>query len=244
MKKIIGKIRKADKDYNLIDDNDVIAVGVSGGKDSMLALYAMSIYQKVCIRHLNKSFRLIGIHIDMGFKNMDFSEVDEFCKNNNIELHHIPSQLYEILSMHKTEEGRLQCSICSKLKKGAVINAAIELGCNKTCFAHHADDAIETLFLNMIYGGRIATFTPSMYLTNSKMNFIRPLVYCFENEINKAVIHNTIPIVKSTCPEDGFTKREDIKQLLHSIYHTYPGSKDNFLLMLHNKEKLDLWSKS
>ena len=118
---------------------------------------------------------------------------------------------------------------------------ARNLGCNKVAFAHHGDDAIETMFLNMIYGGRIATFDPKMYLDNSQITFIRPFCLSFESEIRKTVKELQIPIIRSGCPNDGYTKRQDIKNLLHQIYHEYPGSKENFLLSLYNKDRLNLY---
>lgn len=243
IKQILGRIRKADLDYNLMQEGDRIAVGVSGGKDSMLLLYCLALYRNIAKRHLDKNIEIVGIHIKMGFPNMDFEKVFDFCRKQNIEFYEFDSKIYDILKIQANEDGTLKCSICSKLKKGAVINEAIKLNCNKTAFAHHADDAIETLFLNAIYGGRLATFAPAMFLTNSKMNFIRPFVYTFEQDIKNAYNEVDIPIVKSTCPMDGHTKRQDVKELLQSIYKTYPSSKENFLLMLHNQKKLDLWVK-
>ncbi len=243
VKRILGKIRKADIDFGLIQDKDRIAVGVSGGKDSMMLLYCLSIYRNIAQKHFNRKFEIVGIHIKMGFPDMDFTKVVEFCEKHNIEFHRIDSKIYDILKIQANDDGTLKCSICSKLKKGAVIQEAIRLGCNKTAFAHHADDAIETLCLNAIYGGRLATFSPSMFLTNTKMNFIRPFVYTFESEIKTAFQEVEVPIVLSTCPMDGVTKRQVIKDLLQNLYQQFPSAKENFLLMLHNKEKLDLWTK-
>lgn len=243
VKHILGRIRKADLDFNLMQDGDRIAVGVSGGKDSMLLLYCLSLYRNIAKRHMEKNIEIVGIHIKMGFPDMDFSEVISFCKEHDIEFHDIDSRIYDILKIQANEDGTLKCSICSKLKKGAVINEAKKLNCNKTAFAHHADDAIETLFLNAIFGGRLATFSPKMFLTNSEMTFIRPLVYSFESDIIKAFKESHVPLVKSTCPMDGHTKRQDMKELLNTIYSTYPSSKENFLLMLHNQKQLDLWVK-
>ncbi|MFV0380137.1 MAG: ATP-binding protein [Anaerorhabdus sp.] len=243
IRRILGKIKKADIDYGLIDDNDKIAVGISGGKDSMLLLYCLHLYKNYAKLHFGKTFDIIGIHLKMGFPEMDFSEVCKFCDDNGIEFHQIDTKIYEILKLQANEDGSLQCSICSKLKKGAIIQEAKKLNCNKTAFGHHADDAIETLFLNSIYGGRLATFSPKMYLTNSKMNFIRPFVYVFEQEIINSFISKNIPIVKSTCPMDKETKREEIKLMLNNLYDKYPQAKANFLLMLHNNDKVDLWKK-
>ena len=241
VKKLIGLIRKADKAYKLIDENDRIAIGVSGGKDSMLLLYCMRKYQDVAARFDNKHFEIVGIHLEMGFSNMNFDEVVAFCKKESIEYYDIPTRMYDILKLNNNEDDTLKCSLCSKFKKGAVIKEAKRLHCNKTAFAHHADDAIETLLLNMIYGGKIATFAPKMYLTDSDMTFIRSFVYCHEDIISQTASSINLPIVKSTCPNDGFTKRQDIKELVNQIYSTYPSARNNLLLSLHNLSQLDLW---
>ena len=234
---ILRKIKKADEDYHMIQAGDRIAVGVSGGKDSMVLLTALHMYSK----YPHCDFSVVGIHIDLGFPSMDFHEADEFCKNNGIAFHHEPSPVYEILKKNPDKNGKIQCSLCSKFKKATVIEAAKKYGCTKTAFGHHGDDAVETLLLNAIYGGRIATFKPKMYLTNTKMMFIRPLIYCCEQEIASAQRINAIPEVKNTCPNDGFTKRQDMKELLNTLYRKYPEAKGNFLSMLSNQKQLDLW---
>lgn len=241
MKKLLGCIRKADDDYHLIEENDKICVGISGGKDSMVLLYAMSLYQHFCDRIGKKHFDVIGIHVEMGFPDMDFTAADDFFSSKGIQLVHYPSQIYEILKIQANENGSLKCSLCSKFKKATVIAAAKEHGCTKVAFAHHADDAIETLLMNMIYGGRIATFKPAMYLTNTDTNFIRPFVYAYESDIAHALTEANIPVVKSTCPMDGYTKRQDAKEMLQQLYQKYPMAKENFTLALHNTKQLDLW---
>lgn len=243
VKKLIGLIRKADKDYGMISNNDRICVGISGGKDSMLLLYCLNKYRDVAKRFDNKDFTVVGVHLNMGFSNMDFSEVQAFCKKENIEYYDIDTRIYDILKLNNNDDNTLKCSLCSTLKKGGVIKEAKRLNCTKTAFAHHADDAVETLFLNMIYGGKLATFAPMMHLNNSDMTFIRPFIYAHENMISQTINTIDIPVVKSTCPNDGFTKRQDIKELLQSIYHQYPSAKNNFLLALHNEKQQDLWHK-
>lgn len=240
VKKLLAQIRKADEMYKLIDDGDKIAVGISGGKDSSLLLYLLHLYQYLTSNSLNKNFELIGIHINMNFGEDNTDELKEFFKTNNINYYQEDSKIADILNLNKKND-EIQCSLCSTLKKGAVIKAAKQLGFNKVAFAHHGDDAIETMFLNMIYGGRIATFDPKMYLTTSKITFIRPLCMSFESEIAKTCKELNIPIIKSGCPNDGFTKRQEIKDLLHSIYHKYPSAKANFLLSLYNHEKINLY---
>jgi len=244
MKKIIGAIAKCDRDFNLIEDGDRICVGVSGGKDSVLLLYALSLYQRTALRYSGKHFDVIGIHLDMGFGGMDFTPIRQFCEEHNIEYVDYPTRLYDILKLHPDEKtGSIQCSLCSTLKKGAIVKAAQEYNCNKTAFAHHADDAIETLFMNMIYGGRINTFTPYMHLSNSGMDFIRPLSYCLERMVAQTVIDEKIPVVKSTCPNDGYTKRQETKELLNDLYQKYPMAHENFLRALSNTEQTKLWVK-
>ncbi len=238
MKKILKLIAQADKDYRLIDDGDTIAVGVSGGKDSTLLLLALNEYQK----NTQKKFNVIGIHIKLGFEGMDFTTLSTYLASNKIEFHLFPSQVAEILKIQAYEDGRLKCSLCSKFKKAIVISRAKELNCNKVAFAHHSDDAVETLFLNAIYGGKLSTFLPKMHLSESNMMFIRPLIYVSEEDILSENELNPYPIVKSTCPMDGYTKRQDIKEMLNSLYTEFPTAKGNFLKMLHNEEQLTLWN--
>ena len=236
---ILRAMRKADLDYGMIDEGDVVGVGVSGGKDSMVLLTALHMYSKF----REKRFRAVGIHIEMGFPNMDFSEADAFCQEHGIELHHFPSSIYEILKRNPSRSGSIQCSLCSKFKKASVITAAQELGCTKVAFGHHCDDAIETLFLNMIHGGKIATFLPKMYMSRTDTTFIRPLIYAYEEDILSAQRRNAIPYVKSTCPNDGFTQRQDVKEMLQRMYQEYPAAKKNFVHMLYNEKQVALWHK-
>lgn len=240
IKKILSTLRKADEMFNLIEDGDKIAIGISGGKDSSLLLYALRLYQYLAKNSLNKSFEIIGIHINMNFGEDDITPLKQFFKENDCPYYEEESKIKDILELNK-KNNEIQCSLCSTLKKGAVIEAAKKLSCNKVAFAHHADDATETLFLNMIYGGRINTFDPKMYLTNSQITFIRPFSLTFESDISKTCKELNIPVVKSGCPNDGFTKRQEIKELLHSIYRKYPGSKENFLLSLYNDSKVNLY---
>ena len=241
LRDILGCIKRADEDYNLISDGDKIAIGVSGGKDSVLLLYAMNSYKRMCEK--TKKFEILGLHIKMGFPNMDTSHLETYFKEQNIPLELVPSQAYEILQANIQNNGRLPCSICSKIKKAVVIESAKKFGCNKVAFGHHAEDAIETIMMNAIFGGRLATFKPKMYLDRSDITFIRPLIYAREKQINKSANKLELPLVISTCPNDKHTERENMKTMLKDLYDKYPMAEDNFLLMLHNLEKLDLWEK-
>ena len=170
-------------------------------------------------------------------------KVADVLEKAGIEYHEYPTRIYDILQLYPDKNGRIECSRCSTLKKGAMVRSAKEYGCNKTAFAHHADDAIETLFMNLTYGGRAATFQPAMHLSNTGMDFIRPLVYSFEAEIRSTAETLGLPIVQSTCPNDGFTKRQETKEFLARIYQQYPPAHENFLRALSNQEQLRLWVK-
>ncbi len=234
---ILGDIRKADQDYQLIDDGDRIAVGVSGGKDSMVLLTALHMYSKFA----DRNFEVVGIHIKLGFPHMDFSEVVAFCQNHGITFHQFDSQVYEILKRNPDKEGNIKCSLCSKFKKATVIEAAKKLNCTKVAFGHHSDDAVETLLMNAIHGGKLATFLPKMYMSRTDTTFIRPLVYSYESEILSALERNQIPFVKSTCPNDGYTERQAMKDMLQEFYRSYPMAQKNFIRMLYNEEQVELW---
>lgn len=240
MKKILSSLRKADERFGLIKNGDKIGVGLSGGKDSSLLLYALHLYQYLAKNTFGIDFAIVGIHIDLNFGEQDPAPLLDFFAKYNIPVHHEKSKIANILDLNRKKEA-IQCSLCSTLKKGAVIKAAKELGCNKVAFGHHGDDAIETMMMNIIHGGRIATFDPIMYLENSKMTFIRPFILCFENDIAKTAKELGIPIIKSGCPNDGYTDRQKIKELMHQLYHQYPGSKENFLLSLYNSDKVNLF---
>lgn len=235
--KILSDIRKADQDYQLIEPGDRICVGVSGGKDSMVLLTALHMYSKF----RQKQFEVIGVHIKLGFPNMVFTEVIDFCNKNDIAFHQVDSKVYEILKLHPDKNGNIKCSLCSKFKKATVIQAAKDLNCNKVAFGHHSDDAVETLLMNAIHGGKLAVFQPKMYMTKTDITFIRPLVYAYESEIILAQERNDIPFVKSTCPNDGYTERQAMKDMLQEFYEKYPMAKNNFVYMLHNTEQVDLW---
>lgn len=243
VKKILAQVRKADRMFSLIEDHDKIGIGLSGGKDSSLLLYIMYLYRFLYENTYHKTFDIVGIHIDLNFGESDMAPMLEWFKQYDIPIVCEQSKIADILKLNLHND-RIDCSLCSTLKKGAVINCAKKQGCNKVAFAHHADDAIETLFMNMIYGGRLATFDPKMYLDHSETTFIRPFCMSFESDIAKTCRSLEIPIVSSGCPNDGYTKRQDIKQLLHSIYHEYPQAKENFLLSLYNKEKVNLYYKN
>lgn len=239
MRNIIKNIGLADLDYELIEENDRIAVGISGGKDSSLLLYTLELYRQKS----RKNFTIIGIHINLGFGEEPFDELESFFNQHNLKLERYDSMISVYLDLNKKKD-IVQCSLCSKLKKGAVIDKAKELKCNKVAFAHHADDAIETLFLNAIYGGKLATFDPKMYMSETQVTFIRPFIYVTEEEIINECKILGIPRIKSNCPVDGLTKRQDVKEKLNALYQEVPLAQKNFIKMLSNQKQLKLWKKN
>ena len=238
LKKVIGKIIEANKMFDLIKDGDRIAVGVSGGKDSIALLYALHTYKA----YAGIKFEVIGITLKLGFPNMDFEPIINFCRDVGIEYHLVPTDVYEILQNNVDKHGRIQCSLCSKFKKAMLIDAAKRYQCNKVSMAHHYDDAIETLFMNMIYNGYLETFKPKMYLDHSEIEFIRPLITCCEKLVEKTVRKCELPLVLSQCPNDKQTSRENVKQWLRKdVYKKFPTAELNFKNMLFKDD--NLWNK-
>ena len=238
LQNILKEIRHADNDYQLFEENYRISIGLSGGKDSVLLIEALNTLKMFNDYH----FEIVVIHIDLGFGNMDFTEIDSYCRSKNIEIYHESSQVYEILK-HYEKDGKLSCSRCSKYKKACMVQAALKYNCNKIAFGHHADDAIETLFMNMMHGAKIATFEPKMKLEKSGLTFIRPFIYTFEKDITKVCNQLDLPVVTSTCPNDKHTERQRIKEMLDEIYSHTPQAKNNFLKMISNTEQINLWQK-
>lgn len=236
-RKLLAAIRRADFDFGLFEKGDKIMVGVSGGKDSMVLLYLLSIYQKFA----DKDFSFVGVMLDLGFPKNDLNPIFEFTKRLEIPFQIVDArEVYPILSQHM-KGTQLPCSICSRMKKASINKAAHDLGFSKVSFAHHADDAIETLLMNMTHGGRLATFAPKMFLERSKIEFIRPLIYCREDDITRLASQCEIPIVKSTCTNDKTSERAVFKHILDRHYEKFADAHDNFLTMLLNEEKSDLW---
>ncbi len=235
MKKILGCIRRADEDYGLIQDGDKIAVGVSGGKDSIALLYAMRLYQ-----YFSKAkFEMVGITLDMGLFHPDTNEIQRFCTENDIPYKVVTTEIGNIVFEIRKETN--PCALCSKLKRGALHDAALELGCNKVALGHHFDDVLETLMMSLLYEGRFNTFSPLTYLDRKNIHVIRPMVYLPEMEIIGAVKRHNLPVFKSGCPADGETAREEMKELVRVIVKKYPDFKERVLTALKTKDTQKLW---
>lgn len=241
IRQVLAAVRRADQTYNLINHGDKIVIGLSGGKDSIVLTYILSLYQKFS----HADFVIQPVTLDLGFDGFDATGLKEFCQSLGLNLIvENAREVYPILLKQKELQNleHLPCSICSRMKKAAINKVANELGFNKVAFAHHADDAIETLMMNAIYGSRIATFSPKMHLEKANIDFIRPLLLTHEKQIEQLIKEEGLPVFGSHCPADKTTTREEVKQMLSVLYHKYPSAKENFITMLNNYSQLDIWT--
>ncbi len=219
LNKFCGLVRRCMDDYGMIDAGDCVAVGVSGGKDSLLLLAALARLS----RYYPKPYTLTAISCDLGFEGMDFAPVAEFCRALDVPFVLVPTDIREIVFDVRQEAN--PCSLCAKLRKGALMTAAKEAGCNKVALGHHFDDAVETVMMNLLFEGRIGCFSPVTYLDRSGMVQIRPMLYAGEQRVRQLVEKLALPVVKTTCPMDRTSKRSEIKALLSELSARYPDIK-------------------
>ena len=210
MKHIVSYTRKAVEDYNMIEDGDKIAVGVSGGKDSLVLLGALANLS----RFYPKKFTVVGLTLDMGYKS-DYSKIQAYCDKLGVEYKVKYTNIKDIIFDYRKEEN--PCSLCSKMRRGALNDFAIEEGCQRVALGHHNDDVLETFMLSLCYEGRINCFSPVTYLDRSGIYQIRPLIYSRECDINAVAKRYNIPVLKSSCPQDGITKRAEVKNIIKNI---------------------------
>ena len=242
MRKIVGNIIKANKIFNMISNGDRICVGISGGKDSMSLLYGLSLYKKIAAKE-GVNFDIVGVHLKLNLCAVDYDSLANYWKQQGIEFYLEDTQMGQILK-ENMKKGKIQCSLCSKMKKAILIDCAKKYHCNKVAMGHHADDAIETLFLNLINEGRIATFKPKMYLDRTKIWFIRPLITCREKDIINESKHLKMPILPCGCPMEGFTQRDSMKIFLKTQFYNnkkWKAAYKNFYIALMNGKECDLW---
>lgn len=214
-----GTVRRAVDDYNMIEAGDKIAVGVSGGKDSMVLLLALWHLK----RFYPKPFELEAITIELGFEGMDFAPVKELCARLEIPYTCLKTDIKEIVFDVRKEEN--PCSLCAKMRRGALNDAIRERGISKLALGHHFDDAVETFMMSLLFEGRISCFRPVTFLDRSGVTQIRPLVYAGEQKISNLAEQLNVPVVENPCPKDKGSKRYEIKQLLKTMCETYPDMK-------------------
>ena len=238
MRRILSRVRAAVSDYEMIKDGDKIAVGVSGGKDSLMLLKVLCELK----RFHSEKFELVAITLDMRFNNVDgdFSEIKKMCDEYGVEYVVKPTDLYEIIFNIRKEQS--PCSLCSRMRRGILHDTAKELGCNKIALGHHLDDAAETFMMNLLIESRIGCFAPVTYLSRKDITMIRPLVYVREREIEQSLERVDLPIIKSGCPANEHTKREDAKILLKELSKEYGDVPERIVGALQRGE-IDRWGK-
>lgn len=235
---MLSPLRRAIEDFNMIEENDRIAVGLSGGKDSVTLLTLLAKLQVF----YPKKFSVVAIRIDMGL-NCDEDEVlkmENYCRELNVEYVVEKTDIGAILFDIKKEKN--PCSLCSKMRRGALNTVAANLGCNKLALGHHADDLVETFFLSMIFEGRFSTFEPVTYLTRSEMTVIRPMIYIEEKDV--AAFSKQNPVIHNPCPADKHTKRQYVKDLIASIKKDVPFAKDRMLSAIYHPERNHLFGEA
>ena len=221
LQQVLSYVRKAVDDYHMIADGDKIAVGISGGKDSLTLLYALHGLR----RFYPQKFDIHAVTVDLGFGNLDLSRIESICADElQIPYTIVKTDIADIIFEQRKESN--PCSLCAKMRKGALNEAIKKEGCNKVAYAHHKDDVVETMLMSLIYEGRFHTFSPVTYLDRMDLTVIRPLMYMNEADVIGFVNKNQIPVVKSPCPADGYTNREYVKQLLKKLNQENPGVKE------------------
>ena len=219
MQKLMGLVRRCVEDYQMIEDGDKIAVGVSGGKDSLVLLKLLAGLRS----YHNRSFELEAITIDMGL-GMDYSGIADFCRALEVPYSVVPTQIAPIIFDYRKEKN--PCSMCAKMRRGALNQAILDRGFHKLALGHHFDDAVETFLMSLIYEGRISCFQPVTNLDRTGIVQIRPMLYIHEKTVDSFAAREHLPVLANRCPVDKHTKREEIKELIYDLVKTYPDLKE------------------
>mgnify|MGYP002552434105 FL=1 len=228
LQQLLSHTRKAVDEYQMIQEGDHIAVGISGGKDSLTLLYALHGLKRFYPNH----FELSAITVDLGYEQCDFTPIKELCREMEIPYHIVKTDIAQILFEERKEKN--PCSLCAKMRKGALNQAVKEMGCNKIAYAHHKDDIIETMILSLFFEGRFYSFSPKTYLDRMDLTVIRPIMFVDEADVIGFKNKYNLPVVKSACPVDGYTKRQYAKDLLADLNRQYPGIKQRMFTAILN----------
>lgn len=240
MQKTLSTMRKAITDFDMIEDGDHIVVGLSGGKDSILLLNALHLFR----RFSPNTYKLEAVHIDMGFdeaSEQEYEKLTEFCKSIDVPFHRLKTDIAQII--FDTRKEKNPCSLCAKMRRGALNNAILDLGAKKLALGHNADDATETMVMSLIYEGRFSTFHPKAFMDRMGVTMIRPLIYLNESEIQKTVDRLELPIVHNPCPQDKNSKRQWTKEFLENLDKKVPNAKFNIQNAIFHPERNNLWKK-
>ena len=223
MQKILGYLRKAIEHYHMIDEGDKIAVGLSGGKDSITLLMGLKALQ----RFYPKKFELVAISVNPNFEFFNSDFLKNTCEKIGVPYVEAASNIKEIVFDIRKEKN--PCSLCANLRRGILNSTAVDQGCNKLALGHNEDDVLETFFLNLLYAGNISTFAPISYMDRSQITLIRPLIYAPEKDIRSFVKRSGIEVMPKACPMDGISKREDMKQLIYQFSLKIPSIRANIM---------------
>ncbi len=220
MNKFTGLVRRCVEDYKMIDDGDTIAVGISGGKDSLSLLCALANLR----RYYPKKFELHAITLSMGFDDMDFSGVADLCKTLDVPYTVRKSEIKRIIFEEREEKN--PCALCAKMRRGVLHDTMAQLGIKKIALGHHFDDAVETFLLSLFYEGRISCFQPVTYMSSTGITQIRPMLYIGEGTVASFAKRYKLPVVENKCPMDGMSKREEVKALVKELSKKYPDLRN------------------
>lgn len=220
LQQLLSHVRKVVDTYHMIDDGDHIAIGISGGKDSLTMLYALHGLR----RFYEKHFEIEAITVDLGFPNFDLSPIQALCNELGVRYTIVNTEIYDVVFNVRKESN--PCALCAKMRKGALNETIKKLGCNKIAYAHHKNDVVETMMLSLLYEGRFHSFDPVTYLDRMDLTVIRPLLLVDEADVIGFKNKYNLPICKSPCPADGYTRREYAKELIRQICHENPGAKE------------------
>ncbi len=230
LQQLLSVTRKAIDEFDMIDSGDCIAVGISGGKDSLALLMALRQLQ----RFYPKKYSLQAVSVDLGFPNVDYTKIQVFCGELGVPFTRVKTEIAQIVFYEKQEKN--PCSLCAKMRKGALNETVKELNCNKVAYAHHRDDAVETMLLSLIFEGRFHTFSPVTYWDRMDLTLIRPFIFMKEADIVGFQNRYQLPVAKSPCPADGRTKREYAKNLLRELNRDHPGAKERMFSAILNSD--------
>jgi len=231
---VLPQVKRAVYEYDMIREGDVIAVGMSGGKDSMALLHLLVALQ----RKIPINFSLKAFFVHLGWE-VDYSVIEVYCCEHEIEFHVVNTGIGEIVFDIKDE--RSPCALCANLRRGALNEAALKYGCNKVALGHHLDDVIETFFMSLFYTGQMRTFQPSTFLDRTGITVIRPMVFLTGSTVSTLVKKENIPFFKNPCPVDGKTKREEAREIIAYMSGFYPRLRENFLNGIKNLDPSNLW---
>ncbi len=219
MQKLMGLTRRCVEDYKMIEAGDRVAVGVSGGKDSLVLLTLLAALR----RYISTPFDLEAITIDMGL-GMDYSGIEKLCADLEVPYTIVKTEIAPIIFEHRKEKN--PCSMCSKMRRGALNQAILDRGFNKLALGHHYDDAVETFLMSLLFEGRISCFQPVTNLDRTGIIQIRPMLYIHERTVDNFALRQKLPVIENRCPVDKTTKREEVKKLIYDLSQTYPDLKE------------------